>query len=244
MSNFAVMPISDYENTCKAIREKTDSTELIKSGDMAAKIPEVYNKGIEYKWDKIQNYGNRTFYPYFFAYDAYPHKILQAKHTILGTAEQNSATSVGGKYATNGGNSMFRQNGIIEQILTDIVITSKALYVFQSCGNLQKIQKITVDDEQPFTGWFENDKMLVYIRWGGVIGQDLDMSSCPLDPESMADTIIHLQTGAGKTLKFSAACWQALELSDVPKPIINEETGERYDGSWKDYLNNIKGWRE
>ena len=38
MSDRAIMPFADYKAACDAIREKTDSTDLIKSGDMAGLI--------------------------------------------------------------------------------------------------------------------------------------------------------------------------------------------------------------
>ncbi len=45
MNEFAVMPLNDYRNICDAIREKTATTENIKSGDMPEKINEVYESG-------------------------------------------------------------------------------------------------------------------------------------------------------------------------------------------------------
>ena len=42
MAEFAVMPIEDYRRACDAIREKTETTDPIKSGDMGALI-----RGIE-----------------------------------------------------------------------------------------------------------------------------------------------------------------------------------------------------
>lgn len=45
MSEYAVMPVTDYINTCEKIREKTSSTAVIKSGEMADKIEKVYEKG-------------------------------------------------------------------------------------------------------------------------------------------------------------------------------------------------------
>lgn len=44
MSN-AVMPLSDYVDVCDKIRKKTNSTDKIKSGDLAAKVDEVYEAG-------------------------------------------------------------------------------------------------------------------------------------------------------------------------------------------------------
>lgn len=45
MAEFAVMPVEDYKATCDAIREKTDVTEAIKSGDMAALISAIESGG-------------------------------------------------------------------------------------------------------------------------------------------------------------------------------------------------------
>lgn len=64
--NRAVMPITDYENACDKIREKTETTDLIKSGELPEKIDEVYEAGqvsgqkTEYDrmWDVIQKKGD------------------------------------------------------------------------------------------------------------------------------------------------------------------------------------------
>lgn len=48
MSNeYVVMPKEDYVSTCDKIREKTDKTELIKSGDLAGQVNKVYSEGYE-----------------------------------------------------------------------------------------------------------------------------------------------------------------------------------------------------
>lgn len=41
MAGYAVMPQTDYENACAAVREKTNTTGTIKSGDLAAKIRSI-----------------------------------------------------------------------------------------------------------------------------------------------------------------------------------------------------------
>ena len=43
--SFAVMPISDYVGACNVIREKTGSSDAVKSGEMADKIKAVYEAG-------------------------------------------------------------------------------------------------------------------------------------------------------------------------------------------------------
>ena len=45
MSKNAIMPLSDYQNACDAIREKTGTTDLIKSGEMAEKIMSISGGG-------------------------------------------------------------------------------------------------------------------------------------------------------------------------------------------------------
>ena len=65
MSN-AVMPISDYKNTCDVIREKIGKTDTIKSGELADKIGDVYEKGRKSWWADFQQQGNRKPWEYAF----------------------------------------------------------------------------------------------------------------------------------------------------------------------------------
>lgn len=50
MSKNAVMPLKDYVAACDTIRDKTGTTDLIKSGELADKIEDVYNA----EWEKIK----------------------------------------------------------------------------------------------------------------------------------------------------------------------------------------------
>lgn len=43
--NYAVMPMADYKAACDKLREKTETAELIKSGELPQKIDEVYREG-------------------------------------------------------------------------------------------------------------------------------------------------------------------------------------------------------
>lgn len=45
MSKHAVMPLTDYVNVCDALREKTGTTDVIKSGDIPKKVNDVYDMG-------------------------------------------------------------------------------------------------------------------------------------------------------------------------------------------------------
>lgn len=68
MDTYAIMPLSDYTESCNAIREKTATTDSIKSSELSGKITEVYDAGkeAEYQafWDNYLNvrHCDLTFY--------------------------------------------------------------------------------------------------------------------------------------------------------------------------------------
>ena len=201
-----------------------------------------YDAGVSHNWDVIQNYGKRIFYPYAFAYDSISDtKILEAKHPILGTG---LPTTSGGSYGTNGGNSMFRLNRVIEEIRTPIVITSGSQYVFDTCAKLKKIMKVTVNASQVFTNWFRDDVSLEEIEFGDFgeegdpnyikceIGQAIDFSSCSnLNVKSAKSVITHLVNGGFK-VKFHDNVWERLEADEEKAPD---------GGTWKNYVESVIG---
>jgi hypothetical protein len=60
MSKNAVMPLTDYQNACDAIREKTGTTDLIKSGEMAEKIMSISGGGDDGSYDEGFEDGKQT----------------------------------------------------------------------------------------------------------------------------------------------------------------------------------------
>lgn len=71
MADYAVMPKADYLDACNAIREKTGSTDVIKSGDMGTKIRAIETSGLSQVLVKasisavsslffVYDYGNNT----------------------------------------------------------------------------------------------------------------------------------------------------------------------------------------
>lgn len=46
MNDFVIMPKKDYQDICNIVREKTGETDLIKSGELTAKIESI-SGGIE-----------------------------------------------------------------------------------------------------------------------------------------------------------------------------------------------------
>ena len=95
----ATMPLTDYQNACDAIREKTGTTDLIKSGEMAEKIMGIsggsedgsYDEGFEdgkkseYDafWDAYQQNGNRTHYVDAFTQLGWTDVVYQPKYPII-----------------------------------------------------------------------------------------------------------------------------------------------------------------
>ena len=85
---------------------------------------------------------------------------------------------------------------------------------------------------------FQGATKLVNIAFEGVIGQDINFQWSPLSVDSMKSVIAHLKNYAGtadagkKTVKFTDACWTALEADSVAP-----------DGNtWRDYVETTLGW--
>ena len=57
MSDYVIIPIADYEDTCNKIRERTGKTDLIKSTDLAAEIASIPTGGAE---DMFEPYLKKT----------------------------------------------------------------------------------------------------------------------------------------------------------------------------------------
>lgn len=108
MSN-AVMPLSDYKNACDKIREKTESTDTIKSGDLADKIDEVYEAGkasgggdsyYDEFWDTFQWNGNRKDYSHAFCGFGWRKDNFKPKYDIVPTGAGNMFLYAKGEAST------------------------------------------------------------------------------------------------------------------------------------------------
>lgn len=100
------------------------------------------------------------------------------------------------------------------------------------------IDKIIVNETCTWPNSFTNAKNLANIVFEGIIGQDINFSWSPLSVDSMKSVITHLKNYAGtadagkKTVKFTDACWTALEADSVAP-----------DGNtWRDYVETTLGW--
>ena len=86
MSKNAVMPLDDYKNACDNIREKTETTDLITSGELSEKINEVYEAGQKAEhdkfWDVYQENGERKNYQNAFWGEGWNDETFKPKYDI------------------------------------------------------------------------------------------------------------------------------------------------------------------
>lgn len=181
-----------------AIRDRTGDTESLSLDDMAAKIPEVYEKGVETRnkvhWDTLQDKGNRRKYSY--TWYEYPGETLNPEFDII--------------VHSSGSNFLYRTfyNSKIKEILKPIRIYGAGTNG-QAFANATELETITLLDVTDYTStyidWLLNCGKLKHIRWNGEISQNVDMSDCEkLDGDSIYDTIIHYaKSVSGKTLMIS-----------------------------------------
>lgn len=190
MSNYAVMPLNDYVNTCEAIREKTETTELIKSGEMVDKITDVFNAGkkSEYDkfWDSIQDYGNRTDYRYAFS--------------------RCAEIDFKPKYDFNFGVSfwMFAYAKNVEfDYVFDLSNASSINNMFYDCNYLKKIKKIILkaDGSQALEQIIYECNELEEVEFEGVIGgSNMNCAtSSKLNHKSLMSIINTLKDFSGTT---------------------------------------------
>lgn len=200
MSEYAIMPISDYVSACSALREKTGGTDLIKSGEMSEKINEVYEKGksderqtkYDEFWDEYQHNGERLKYEFAFAGDGWSDENFRPKYDIVCSQIQqtfsvNGITDLigildkcGVKLDTSRLTSV---SYIMQGNLSTINFPSIDLtalqgnpnYLFYGNSSLKVIEKVLLksDGSQAFTNFsFGANEALEEIRFEGVIGQN------------------------------------------------------------------------
>lgn len=249
------------------IRSKTGGTEALSLDGMASGVNEVYDKGRSDEWsdfwDAFQSNGTRTAYQYAFS-QGWDNKSFMPKYDIKPLDATNmfaSSVKITGdlkellencgveldtskatymQYAFNNASNIAR--------LPEISFESANAYeariqgVFMGCYGLKRIDKVIYPTEkhQPTTNTFQSCKTLSYLRIGGVIGNNFNVSWSPLDVESVKDVILHLKDYSTDTENKGK---YTLTLSDTSKTamselgIIPEFNNKTYDA----YLTDI-GW--
>lgn len=224
MSN-AVMPLSDYKNTCDKIREKTASTDNIKSGELADKVNEVYERGKqdEYDrfWDVFQENGNRTYYYNAFygwddentrpKYDIRPTNAYAMFNTskvfdLVAIAEQCGIV-FDFSNNTNFSNTFGHSSNLTRIGEVDTRSASTLLQTFYNSQKVKSIEKVILKDDgsQTFTTPFRWNYALEEIRFEGAIGATISFADATKLSKASIQSIIFclLDTASGMTLTLS-----------------------------------------
>jgi hypothetical protein len=153
---------------------------------------------------------------------------LEAQNVILDTS---GATNL---------QEMFRYNGFTRIPEINTVGCSSLPNLLYYPPRLWYIENIVLRDDgsQTIDTMTTGASALTHLRISGTIGNNANFSANPLDADSMKSVITHLKDYAGtadagkKTVKFTDACWTALEADSVAP-----------DGNtWRDYVETTLGW--
>lgn len=219
MSN-AVMPLSDYKDTCDKIREKTASTDNIKSGELADKVNEVYEKGkqAEYDkfWDSYQENGNKTNYNgafcgYGWTKDnfkpKYPIKPKQACYMFYWTRPEIDLSQIDIDFSecTELQATFMSSNIPRIDVIIDGSKTTTCANIFGYNPHIKYIKGFISNANANWATAFINARNLEHIVFSGEIGKSISFAqSTLLDKESIQSIISCLSSNtSGTTLTLS-----------------------------------------
>lgn len=247
----AVMPLKDYKDTCDTIREKTGTTELIKSGELADKVSEVYVAGYSESelnyWNGFTNSGTRKNYDRAFAECdmeginipelCKPVGTYQMFYNYVGKRLPNGldfsdrwSTGTTPNFGRFGHEFSFAYS--LEYVYDLNFPASDSLnQMFGYCRKLKTIDKIRVKEETVYTNTFVQNYALADVTFEGVIGQNISFADSPLTLASMKSIISCLKDYSGT----DKAGTYTLTLKDTCKTELQENTDtitfEKNDGT-------------
>ena len=250
MSDYAVMPINDYVETCDTIRAKTGEISVIKSGELASKVNEVYEAGkkAEYDtfWDTYQN-KNGGQYGYAFYGNGWRKEIFRPKHDMYPTsagymfAYQNDpqivpydlvehladlGVTLSFENCTNVTN-IFNYNYSFSRIgVMDCSKVTSLSNCFNNCKNLITIDKLIFPTGTgSYTGAFNFANSLKNLTVEGEIKNDLSVKYSPLTVESMNSIISCLKDYSGTTSTHTLTLKADRQnmLTDVEKAVATSK---------------------
>lgn len=217
MIDRAVMPLDDYKNACDNIREKTETTEAIKSGELPEKINDVYQagqaQGEREMWDNLTNNNTRTSYQHAFMesnfeYIRPPYRLCPTHNygvaEIFSTAKKLKKVEAAYfdfskvPFSTNaslGYYCAFYGCKALEEIEDVGLQPNYYSNTFQGCTNLKKIVCMRVNENALFRNSFHYCSALEDITFEGVIGQNgINLSwSTKLTYDSCHSIFTHLK---------------------------------------------------
>ena len=217
----------------------------------------VFDAGVKSEhdrfWDAYQQSGKRTVYEYAFAGEVWDEKMFKPKYNMIPTGAYMMFRSCGltgdlDEHLARAGvtldfsrclNAAYLFNlSKIETLGTIDLSKMQGGYMnFFDSTYLKTIRKFipTPNIEIPASNF---GTALENITVEGALSRSCNFQKCPLTVESMKSIISCLTNYVGTskegsyTLKFSDACWEALETN-----------GKAPNGdTWKDYVNYTLGW--
>lgn len=188
MENMVIMPAKDYKDTCEKIRELTNSSDLIKSGDLVNKINEVSKVEYDNFWNNYLKDSINEDWRYRFAGPAWDDITFNPKQDLIlkgnttnafyysnisnlkGILEQNGIT-LDTSQITNG-NSLFHYSKIQNFPLIDLsnCTTVTNTFGYMSGGDITLSLKLKDDGSQNLDKLFYGAKGFVNLEIEGTIG--------------------------------------------------------------------------
>ena len=254
-----LIPAADYKDACDKIREKTDTTDLIKSGELADKIEAVYENGKTDKdremWDVITSNNTRT--DYYRGFLGWGCEYIRPPYTIKPTSRHSASQTFHGNKAlkkieasafdfsnkerdevntTFGMYYTFADCDSLEEIEDiglppDISINA----AYANCGKLKKIEIIRVDENTGFS-WsaFQGCESLEYLRFEGVIGgtNSLNLAPCKKLTHESLMSVINALKDFNETIveNYSAESFTDVEMPVSHTLVVGDKYSLTYEG--------------
>lgn len=254
-----------YINIAETIRERTGTETTYTSEEMPAGVNEVYKAGGNAVLAKLVNNGGRKdFYQLCHAagdlsdftfpegtkptyteemFNNYTGKYLPAGLDFSNVyAKNTSARGYRSVYSL-----FYMCRNLIEIYDLKIPVQYNYSNTFANDNKLTKIGfTIIADETTTFTSTFYGCSELVYVRFGGVIGTSIDISSCKaLEAESTKSLLTTLKDFSGTTSEYT----KTVTIKQVAFSKLEEEgaTAEWTDAegntsliTWPEYIDNKK----
>lgn len=217
MTGYVLMPGAHYRDICDALRERTGSTELLRSGEIAQRIRELPEKEDNF-WEIYQHGGTRANYDRAFAGLGWTPELFRPKYVIRPTS--------GDLYMTFGYSSVERVDKTVLDLsgITSLTYSFYGSYysfnsvmychidvatirsmksVFQSNSKLHTVIMENISPECTLDNlMFSGCSGLENLSITGQIGDRLNLGSCSrLTDESVVSVLEHLADLTGKETK-------------------------------------------
>jgi hypothetical protein len=212
----------------KLIESGVDVPAGTPTADYAEKVGTLYDKGKQAEhdafWDSFQG-ATRKRWSSSFQYECWNDTTFYPKYDLIISGDAASLfrycgiTDLEGRLNECGVildtsectslNCGFGESKLLTTVpaldLRKCAASGSALGIFSGCISLKTIRKLIVSEETQPSSSFQNCPMLENITFEGVIGQNIDFTSCTkLTYKSIVSIIEHLSdTAEGKTLTLS-----------------------------------------